>query len=61
MMYLESQVTQNNRPLYLNVAHNPWKVTHNYGPPAFQVGLWLEMGCNCRELLRSEVVPLFGS
>ena len=34
--HLESQVAQNERQLYLEVAHNSVKVAHNYGPLAVQ-------------------------
>ena len=37
LAYLESQVAQNNRPLYLKVAHNWLKVVHHSRPLAFQV------------------------
>ena len=35
--YLELQVAQNKRPLYLRVAQKSLEVSHNYGPLAFQV------------------------
>ena len=37
--YLESQVAQIKRPLYLQVAHNSLKSPHSYGPLAVQVEL----------------------
>ena len=37
LMYLESQVAQNNRPPYPKAAHNLDKVAQNYRPMAFRV------------------------
>ena len=35
--YLESQVSQNSRPLHPEVAHDPLKVAHSCRPLAFQI------------------------
>ena len=62
----ESQVVQNNRPLYHTVAHNSLKVSHKCAPLAFQVlfktprrpsnrdqkALTEPQGAQCVELLR---------
>ena len=38
-VYLECRVAQKNRPLYLQVGHDGFKVAHNYRLVAFQVAL----------------------
>ena len=51
---LESQVTQKNGQLYLEVAHNLLKVAHKYRPLAFEGGfIYLGFGPNTARVLSS--------
>ena len=45
IMYLESQVAQNNGPLHHKVAHSSLEATQNFGPRAFQIRLIYFKGC----------------
>ena len=59
--YLERQVAPNNRQLDFKADHKRLKVTHNYKPPALQVGFASRFLCGPGHLVRlgENALPCF--